>query len=326
MHSHVNQLSALTGEENSAPFEVITLGTAAGPAIRSAELGIATAIVVEGSWYLVDFGLGSTRAAKNAGLHGSALRATFVTHMHSDHVVEVPAFFLWNWGLAVDGITSTVPILGPGDCENTSGLLTGTSKMIEHTLEAFGADIRIRQEDEARPPLRDLIEARELAPDLTTPTVVYEDEKVKVSAVLVDHPPVSLAYAYRFDTAYGSVTLSGDTTECEALVELAQDTDVLVHEAVNLDFFQSQDFSAEFIRHQEQSHTVPSAAGRVASRSGAKSLILSHLAGPATEDYWLTEAASTFDGPIAVAKSGQRFTTPHTTAVTTPNAVSVQAR
>ena len=51
-------------------LHVVTLGTAAGPAIRSECPGIATAIVVDGRFYLVDFGLGVTRAAHAAGLRG----------------------------------------------------------------------------------------------------------------------------------------------------------------------------------------------------------------------------------------------------------------
>src|SRR5690606_12309989 len=60
--------------------QLITLGTAAGPAIRGNENGMASAVVVVGKHYLVDFGLGCVRAAHSAGLRGQDLVAGFITH------------------------------------------------------------------------------------------------------------------------------------------------------------------------------------------------------------------------------------------------------
>ena len=289
-------------------MHVVTLGTAAGPSLRSSERGIATAVVVNGSWYLVDFGLGCTRAAGESGLAGSALRAAFVTHMHSDHVVEIPTFLLWNWGSAVDGMSQPVPLIGPSDALTTDGMKSGTGKLLEHSLKAFEYDAHIREVDEGRPRLAGLFEARDIDQDATHPVEVYRDENVTVSAVWVEHPPVEPAFAFRFDSAYGSVTTSGDTAECDALVDLARDSDLLIHEAVNLEFFQNGGFSPEFLRHQEISHTPPVGAGRVATRAGVRSLLLSHLAGPAPESYWLSEAQKTFSGPVRVATSGGVYT------------------
>ncbi|OIH85686.1 MBL fold metallo-hydrolase [Arthrobacter sp. UCD-GKA] len=294
------------------PFELITLGTAAGPAIRGHEDGIASALRVEDSFYMVDFGLGATRAAHEAGLRGKNFRAGFITHLHSDHVVELPAFLLWNWGAPVDGFTSPIDILGPGqDPGHPRGKqLSGTMGMVQHCLDAYSYDVDIRITDEARPNLREIVRAREIEvphPDSIVPFDVYEDDLVKVTAVLVKHPPIFPALAFRFDTAYGSVTFSGDTAESEALAILAQDTDVLVHEAVNLDFYRAQDFSPAFINHQMIAHTSPEGAGRVAASSGARSLVLSHLAGIATPEQWKSRAEATYSGKITVATSGQRF-------------------
>ena len=44
------------------------------------------------------------------------------------------------------------------------------------------------------------------------PVQVYEDELVEVTTILVDHPPMFPAYAFRFETPDGSITISGDTT------------------------------------------------------------------------------------------------------------------
>ena len=61
---------------------------------------------------------------------------------------------------------------------------------------------------------------------------VTQDDNVKVSAIVVEHPPVTPALAYRFDFADRSIAFSGDTARLEAVAKLAQDADVLVHEAM----------------------------------------------------------------------------------------------
>ncbi len=299
----------------SSSMELITLGTQAGPAIRVNETGIASAVVVGGNFYMVDFGLGCTRAAHSAGLRGRRFRAGFITHLHSDHVIELPGFLLWNWGHQVEGFESRVELYGPGQDvdDRHHAALAGTAGMVQHLMKAFAYDLHIRTRDEGRPPLNSLIETTEIphplagTPGAGRPFTVFEDNYIQVSAVLVDHPPVRPALAFRFDTEDGSVTFSGDTAECSALVELAQGTDILVHEAVNLDYYLAHDFNEEFINHQRQSHTSPEGAGRVAQRAGAKTLVLSHLAGVGSHNFWQERAARTFDGTIHVARSGDRF-------------------
>lgn len=295
--------------------ELITLGTAAGPAIRGTEPGISSALVVDGKHYIVDFGLGCVRAAHTAGLRGRDFVAGFVTHLHSDHVIELPGFLLWNWGAPVDGYEHPIAILGPGqDPTHSAGAqLSGTSQMVEHTLQAYSYDLDIRVSDEARPEMSRLVRVTDIAtpepgaPDASLPFGVYSDDRVTVTAALVEHPPVFPALAYRFETAAGSVTFSGDTAECDALATLAEGTDVLVHEAVNLDFYTARGFDPAFIAHQAESHTSPEGAGRIATRAGARMLVLSHLAGVATAEEWQERAATTYSGPIHVASGGDRI-------------------
>ncbi|GGC82412.1 hydrolase [Tersicoccus solisilvae] len=294
----------------STGLQVITLGTAAGPAIRSGAPGIATAIVVDGGHYLVDFGLGCTRQAHAAGLRGRDLRAAFITHLHSDHVGELPAYLLWNWGAPVEGFVDDVPVHGPGP---------QTSAMVGHILAAFDDDISIRIVDEARPDLRQIVRPVDLVlppdasgagPDATPvmrPFEIYRDEHVTVTAILVQHPPVFPSFAFRFDTRYGSVVISGDTAECENVATLATGADLLVHEAVNLAYFASGDFSAEFLNHQQIAHTTPDGVGRIATAAGVGHVVLSHLAGIATDAEWAAGVASGFSGPITVAQPGQIF-------------------
>src|SRR5690242_14146900 len=67
--------------------------------------------------------------------------------------------------------------------------------------------------------------------EISSAGIVMQDENVKVSCVLADHPPLPVALSYRFDTADRSVVFSGDTKKTDALIDIAKGADVFVCEA-----------------------------------------------------------------------------------------------
>jgi ribonuclease BN (tRNA processing enzyme) len=146
--------------------------------------------------------------------------------------------------------------------------------------------------------------------ELTQPGVVMRDENVKVTSALVDHPPVTPAFAYRFDTADRSIVISGDTNRSDNLVKLAQGADVLVHEALYVpavDRLVAQVPNAAALkRHLINSHTSVEDCGRVAAVAGVKTLVLSHLVPcddpTITEQMWIDAARPHFKGEIIVAR------------------------
>ncbi len=93
--------------QSAAPSrtQVVLLGTGNPPADPDRS-GPATAVVVNGTPYLVDFGAGVVRRAKSAvvdrgiaALEPVNLRVAFVTHLHSDHTVGYPDLILTPWVL-----------------------------------------------------------------------------------------------------------------------------------------------------------------------------------------------------------------------------------
>jgi len=135
---------------------------------------------------------------------------------------------------------------------------------------------------------------------------------VKVTAALVEHPPVEPSFAYRFDAPDRSIVISGDTARSEALVALARGADVLVHESLyvpGIDWLAKQmpqDDPAKLREHMLRSHTPVEEVGRIARDAGVKTLVLSHFVPGdvpgVTDDDWLRGARSVFEGEIVVGK------------------------
>jgi ribonuclease BN (tRNA processing enzyme) len=193
--------------------------------------------------------------------------------------------------------------------------------MTRHLLQAYAADINDRMRDDRRSALETLFQAHDIplspaivaganaepAPDMD-PVEVYEDENVAVRAILVQHPPTFPSFAYRFDTADGSIVFSGDTTVSPNLIRLAAGADVLVHEVIDAAWAESRFEPAldaveqAAVHHLLSSHTTIEQVGAVAERAGVAMLVLNHLV-PADNPHerWL-EAQEGFSGRLVVGE------------------------
>ena len=117
------------------------------------------------------------------------------------------------------------------------------------------------------------------------------------------HHPVAPAFGFRLDAGGVSVTISGDTGPCGNLERLANGTDLLLHEAIDIDsilavYAKDRPETAEAMRdHHMRAHTTPQQAADIAARAGAKTLALHHLV-PGDADFGSLIPTSGFDGPI----------------------------
>lgn len=188
--------------------------------------GPATAVIVNGSAYLVDFGPGVVRRAASAqidkgitALEPTNLRVVFLTHLHSDHTAGYPDLILTPW---VMGRRVPLEVYGP----------KGLKNMTEHVLAAYQEDIAIRRDGmEKESPEGWKVNVHEI-----TAGVVYKDANVTVTAFPTRHGDWAQSYGYRFDTADRSIVISGDTIPTQATIDACRACDVLVHEAQTLKF------------------------------------------------------------------------------------------
>lgn len=331
------------GKHSRRRTRLVLLGTAPGPIWwETNRYGISSAVVVEDNVYLVDCGEGSGLRLRQAGLgpagwsHGlEPLRAVFLTHLHSDHVVDYPNLLLFGFFNGLQTRSEPVRVFGPGDrgslppvfgnipeppIISTGDPTPGTLAMTEHLYRAFANDLNDRIRDNGRPDPHRLFQvsdvelppAAQLSPNASPPPrikpfLVFEDDLTRVTATLVDHFPVFPALAYRFDTEDGSITFSGDTCVSDNLIELAAGTDILVHEVIDVAWVRGlfgppphPPAVQGLINHLIASHTSIEQVGGVAQAAGAKKLVLSHFA-PATNprSRWL-EAQRGYSGKLVV--------------------------
>lgn len=273
---------------------LILLGTGGGPRPRKTVSAPAQVILINNVPYVIDCGDGVARQLVVANVALPSLRHVFLTHQHSDHNADYGNLIWLAWSV---GLRTRVDTWGPPPL----------AKMTKLFFEMNAADINTRIADEGRPSIVPLIHVHEL----TKAGVVLQDENVKVTAALVDHRPVTPAFAYRFDAADRSIVISGDTAPSDSLIELARGADVLVHEALYLPavdrIVASVPNASTLKQHLIDSHTSPENCGRVAQAAGVKTLVLSHLVPPddpaVSDQVWIDAVrAGQFKGTVIVAK------------------------
>ncbi|HEY0671010.1 MAG TPA: MBL fold metallo-hydrolase [Longimicrobiales bacterium] len=276
-----------------ATSRLILLGTAGGPTPKPNRAAPAQVIVIGDAAYVIDCGNGVARQLILAGLRLGSVRSVFITHQHSDHNADYGNLLWLAWA---SDLTQRVHTYGPPPLET----------MTRQFLALNDADIRIRMADEGRPPLAPLIAAHEIGRG----GVIMQDANVKVTAALVEHPPVTPSFAYRFDCADRSIVISGDTRPSRALVELAQGADVLVHEVMHVPSIEAliaRESNARTLReHLLASHTTTEQVGRIATEANVKTLVLSHFVPGGypflSDEEWYNAVRPHFSGNLIVGR------------------------
>ena len=289
---------ALKGSQGT---KLVLLGTAGGPSLGQSRHMTSHILVSNGAGYVVDCGMTVADRIAQAGVPLNSIRDVFITHHHSDHNAEYGPLLLMAW---INGRYSEINTYGPPPLvEITRDYLSS----IKWTVDLWIKDLTV--------PLFPKINAH----DLPKPGHVMQDENVRVTSALVQHPPIVPAYGYRFDFKDRSFAFSGDTVPVDSMVQLAKGADLLVHEAMMYDRITSDMIHMPrdgqianmaqvevMLQHMRRCHSKVEDVGRIAAEAGVKTLVLSHLTPGRdlpviSDEEWRSRAARFFKGEIVVA-------------------------
>ena len=272
--------------------QVVMLGTGT-PIPTPDRSGPATAIVVDGKAYLVDFGPGVVRRAAAAsteyggaieGLAVDKLGIAFLTHLHHDHSAGLPDLVYTSW---THGRETPFELYGP----------TGIKAMAEHVAAAWEEDNRYRLYGlEPAAPEGWKINAHEIGEG-----VVYQDDRVTVEAFKVKHGTWPNAYGYRFTTPDKVIVISGDAAYDPTIEKMAAGADILIHEVVSEQAVNARD--PFWQNYHRSNHTTSHELAALASRAKPELLILYHVLVFGLEDeVVLAEVKARYDGNVVLAE------------------------
>lgn len=267
--------------------QILILGTGT-PVIDAAHSGNSIGILVRGSLYIFDAGPGVERRMLEAVAKGTkidTIPAVFITHLHSDHTLGLPALVYYHGPNASFRGGGSLTVYGP----------PGIAAMMEHINAAWADDRVARTQARGDSPSWQ-VRGADVAAGL-----VYRDSNVVVKAFDVPHPPWPHAFGYRVETADRIIVISGDTRPSDAIARQCAGCDVLLHEvysAVGL-----PKVPAQLQRYHPTAHTSTYELAEIATKAKPNLLVLYHqlYLGGASDDDLIREVRSRYNGRVVSA-------------------------
>ena len=241
-------------------MQVTLLGTGC-PIVDPHRMGPATLVEGGGAAWLVDCGSGVSQRLQAHGRSGAALSGLLLTHLHSDHTVDLMQLLISGWH---QGRQHPLRVFGP----------RGTRAFLEAIRAAWEPELRQRQAHEGRQAGGVSLEITEIGPGWE-----HAEDGLTIRLAEVRHQPVPQAFAFRFDRGGAAAVVSGDTTYSPELIALAQGCGLLVHETfLHGDFVrQRPHLPPQVVDNLAAYHTRSEDVGRVAAQAGAGHLALTHF-------------------------------------------------
>ncbi len=224
-------------------------------------------ILSDSTKLLVDSGSGTLRRMLDVGVTYRDIDLLLYTHIHPDHVSDlVPILFACKYA----------------DLPREKDLLCiggrGFKSYFEKLKNLYGSWIEPQS-------------YRLTIKEISQETLAYRD--LKILSRPMAH--ISESVGYRIELKDGkSVTLSGDTDYCQNIIDLASEVDLLVLECSFPD------------GKKVEGHLTPSLAGRIASESQCKKLLLTHLYPVCDQSDIISECKQVYPGQIILAEDLMR--------------------
>ena len=288
----ISTVTLLAGTPALSETQVVILGTGT-PVPDHTRAGAGVAIVYEGQAYIFDVGGGVVQRAIEASSHlgipalfPTNIQHVFITHLHSDHMLDLVELVWTLWWRR----TSQISVWGPAGLEFAA----------KGMYEMMNADITIRSS--SSPGSSPVVNPGfyRIIPTEIEEGTIFTNGGITIEAFTVAHGNISPAFGYRITTPDKVVVISGDTSYSEKLIEMAKGADVLVHEVISNEGV--SELSEDWQLYHSRSHTVTNELARVATEARPDLLVLYHvLFYGAPVETVLTEVQALYDGEVVLA-------------------------
>ncbi|MDQ3913240.1 MAG: MBL fold metallo-hydrolase [Actinomycetota bacterium] len=218
---------------------------------------------------VLDLGNGAVRGMLRTNIDPFAVDRVFFTHFHPDHTSDiVPLLFALKYGAEEERERPFV-LYGPEPFEDFFGSIIGVWG--DWLLDGF-------------------LEISELPHSCPSPLGLPD---LSVAWAPAEHNPESIAY--RLEAENGALVYTGDTEYSESVVGLARGAHTLLIECSFPD------------NSPVPGHLTPKGVARIANESKVGRVVLTHIYPPADAVNLVQEVGKEFDGEVAVAEDGTRF-------------------
>ena len=219
--------------------------------------------------YIFDMGNGSAVNLQQYQIPWSNVKGIFITHMHSDHIADLPDAHLASW---IQGRKSPLKVYGP----------KGINLVTKGFELAYSADYQYRNEhhgDEILPLDIAGYEAIEIA---NNEYIENDTAGMEILPFAVNHHPVNHAFGFKIAYKGRTLVISGDTINDGSVQKYSKDIDLLIHSAISLDIVERLRSVAPipqmdkiFLDIQDY-HTPIDQAGEIARDANVKHLLIYH--------------------------------------------------
>ena len=219
--------------------------------------------------YIFDLGNGSVNNLTQYQVPWPNVKAVLITHMHSDHMADLPDAHLQSW---IQGRTSPLKVYGP----------EGINFVTKGFELAYSADYQYRNEHHGDDMLPMSIAGFNAIQIINNQFIPNDTPGLEILPFVVDHYPVNSAFGFKISYKDRTVVISGDTIHDGSVQKYSQDVDLLVHSAISIDIVERMRGIApipqmdKILFDIQDYHTSIEEAGEIARDANVEHLLIYH--------------------------------------------------
>ena len=219
--------------------------------------------------YIFDLGNGSMDNLNEYQVPWPNVKAVLITHMHSDHIADLPDAHLQSW---IQGRNSPLMVYGP----------EGINRVTKGFELAYSADYKYRNEHHGDEMLPMSIAGFNPIQIMDNQLIPNDTPGLEILPFVVDHYPVNSSFGFKISYKGRTAVISGDTIHDGSVQKFSKDVDLLVHSAISIDLAERMREIAplpqlnKILFDIQDYHTTIKEAGEISRDANVKHLLIYH--------------------------------------------------